>query len=219
MMSLERLIGPAGAGLAALALAGCVSLIPEAEPVSVYRLSSPAPREWSGTDWTIVEIEAPLAPRGLSGDQIAIVVNGQSLSYIAGSRWISPAPSVVQDLVIDTFNATQPGLAPARPDDGVRGDYELRMDMRQFEAVYDQGEHAAPLVRVRLASRLVAERGRRFVGARVFSSEVRASSNRTGAIIDAFDAAASEISRDIAGWTASAIHRAGGDDEGEGGTD
>lgn len=192
----------ATAGLAAVLLAGCVSLLPEAEPVSVYRLSSPEPQEWSGRDWTIVEIEAPMAPRGLSGDSIAVVASGQSISYINGVRWISPAPSLLQGLIIDTFNATQPGLAPARPDDGVRADYELRLDMRQFEAVYDQGQSAAPAVRVRLAARLIAEDGRRFVGARVFSAEVRASANRTGAIVDAFDRAASEISREIAGWTA-----------------
>lgn len=200
-----RYLKPAAAGLAAMLLAGCVSLLPESEPVSAYRLSSPEPHEWSGTEWTIVEIEAPQAPRGLAGDNIAVVTNGQSLSYIAGARWISPVPGLVQNLIIDTFNATQPGLAPARPDDGVRGDYELRLDMRQFEAVYDEGASAAPVVRVRLAARLIAERGRRFVGARVFSAEIRASANRTGAIVDAFDAATSEVSREIASWTANAV--------------
>jgi cholesterol transport system auxiliary component len=215
-MSSTRYVKPAMAGLAAAFLAGCVSLLPEAEPVSVYRLSSPEPHEWPGRDWTIVEIEAPSAPRGLSGDSIAIIASGQSISYIAGARWISPAPGLLQSLIIDTFNATQPDLAPARPDDGVRGDFELRLDMRQFEAVYDRGQSSAPVVRVRLAARLIAERGRRFVGARVFSAEVRASANRTGAIIDAFDAAASEVSTEIAAWTAATAAQAGEAADGRG---
>ncbi|WP_300541292.1 ABC-type transport auxiliary lipoprotein family protein [Maricaulis sp.] len=201
-MSGARFVKPALAALCLMSVSACVSLLPEAEPVAVYRLSAPEPREWSGEDWTIVQIEPPQAPRGLAGDEIALVRNGQSLAYIRGARWISPAPSIVQNLVIDSFNAAQSQLAPARPEDGVRADYELRLDLREFEAAYDQGENQAPAVRVRIAARLVAERGRRFVAARVFTAEVRAGSNRTGAIVDAFDRAASEVCRDIAAWTA-----------------
>ena len=203
-MSGARFVKPALIALSLLPVAACVSLLPESEPVSVYRLSSPEPREWAGNSehWTIVEIEMPQAPRGLSGDHIALVRSGQSLAYVAGARWISPAPSLVQNLVIDTFNAEQARLAPARPEDGVRADYELHLDLRQFEADYDRGESSAPMVRVRIAARLVAEDGRRFVGARVFSSERRADGNRTGAIVDAFDQAAVTISREIAAWTA-----------------
>lgn len=205
-MSGARFLKPALIALSLLPVAACVSLLPESEPVSVYRLSSPEPREWAGSseNWTIVEIEMPQAPRGLSGDHIALVRGGQSLAYIGGARWISPAPSLVQNLVIDTFNAEQNRLAPARPEDGVRADYELHLDLRQFEADYDSGDGTAPLVRVRVAARLVAEDGRRFVAARVFSAERRAEGNRTGAIVNAFDQAAMTISRDIATWTASA---------------
>jgi cholesterol transport system auxiliary component len=205
-MTGARFLKPALIALSLLPVAACVSLLPESEPVSVYRLSSPEPREWAGNsdNWTIIEIELPQAPRGLAGDDIALVRDGQSLAYVQGARWISPAPSLVQNLVIDTFNAEQNRLAPARPEDGVRADYELHLDLRQFEADYESGTGAAPTVRVRIGARLVAERGRRFVGARVFSAERRADANRTGAIVDAFDEAAVSLSREIAGWAAAA---------------
>ena len=106
-MSGTRFLKPALIALSLLPVAACVSLLPESEPVSVYRLSSPE-------------------PRGLAGDHIALVRGSQSLAYISGARWISPAPSLVQNLVIDTFNAEQDRLAPARPEDGVRADYELQ---------------------------------------------------------------------------------------------
>ncbi|WP_203294072.1 ABC-type transport auxiliary lipoprotein family protein [Maricaulis parjimensis] len=204
-MSSARFLKPAVLALALTGLGGCVSLLPEAEPVSVYRLSAPEPSQWTGTDWQIVLIERPIAPRGLAGDTIALTRPGQSLAYIHGARWISPAPEVVQDLVIDTFNAGQSGLVPARPGDGVRADFELRLDLREFEAVYDRGEEAAPLVKVRLAARLVSERGRRFVGARVFTAEVRASANRTTAIIAAFDTASMDVSAAISDWSAEIV--------------
>jgi cholesterol transport system auxiliary component len=204
-MSAARLLKPAALALALAGLGGCVSLLPEPEPVSVYRLSAPEPGAWAGDDWTIVLIEMPVAPRGLSGDTIAVLRPGQSLAYINGARWISPAPEVVQDLLIDTFNTGQSAMVPARPEDGVRADYELRLDLREFEAVYDRGEDSAPLVRVRIAARLVSERGRRFVGAQVFTAEVRASENRTRSIVAAFDEAALGVSRSISDWSAGQV--------------
>jgi len=192
-------------GLSALSMTACVSLLPESEPVSVYRLSSPEPAELAGENWVIVEIDVPNAPRGLSGDQIAIMQDGVSLAYIEGARWISPAPRILQGLMIDTFNASNSQLAPTRADDGVRADYELRLDMQEFEAVFDHGMDAAPLVRVRIAARLVAEQGRRFSGARVVTAEVRASANRTSAIVVAFDQASRAASLEIADWTSSRV--------------
>ena len=202
-MSGSRFIRAALVGLSALSVCACVSLLPESEPVSVYRLSAPQPVELTGDHWTVVEIDVPNAPRGLSGDQIAIMRNGSSLAYIAGARWISPAPRLLQSLVIDTFNANNAQLAPTRADDGVRADYELRLDMQEFEAIYDRGEGVAPLIRVRISARLVAEQGRQFAGARVVTAEARATNNRTSDIVAAFDDAAQAASREIADWTAS----------------
>lgn len=188
--------------LAALSVSACVSLLPESTPSGVYRLSSPAPRAWTGESWTVVEVVPPQAPRGLAGDEIAIQLADQHIAYMAGARWISPAPRIVQNLIVDTFNATNSRLAPALPEDGVRAEYELRLDLREFEAVYDNGDANAPLIRVRLGARLVATNGRRFVGSNVFVGEVRASANRVGAIIAAFDQAATGVSAELADWTA-----------------
>ncbi|WP_291843315.1 ABC-type transport auxiliary lipoprotein family protein [Maricaulis sp.] len=201
-MNGSRHVRAALVGLGALSVSACVSLLPASEPVSVYRLSSPQPVELAGEDWVIIEIDTPNAPRGLSGDQIAVMQDGGSLAYIGEARWISPAPRLVQSLMIDTFNAEDRRLAPTRADDGVRADYELRLDLQEFEAVYDQGPDTVPLVRVRIAARLVAEQGRRFAGARVVTVDVRAHANRTSAIIAAFDEATSGASREIADWTA-----------------
>jgi len=187
--------------MAALSVSACVSILPETEPSAIYRLSSPTPVEWSGEDRMFVEINTPMAPRGLAGDEIALLMEGRHLAYMASAKWIAPAPRVVQNLVIDTFNATSAPLAPARPEDGVRAEYELRLDLREFEAAYDQGSGRAPMVHVSFAARVIATDGRRLVGTRVFSAEVRASTNREGAIIDAFDVASARATRELADWT------------------
>jgi cholesterol transport system auxiliary component len=201
-MTSVRYLKLAVMAVAALSVSACLSLLPETEPSAVYRLSAPAPHDWTGEDWILVRIDRPLAPRGLAGDEVALLMGDRHLAYMAGARWITTAPRIVQNLVIDTFNATDDRIAPARPDDGVQSDYELKLDLREFEAAYDRGPDSAPVVRVRLAARLIAEEGRRFVGARVFTAEIRATTNQRRAIIDAFDAAANQATRELASWTA-----------------
>ncbi|WP_339737284.1 ABC-type transport auxiliary lipoprotein family protein [uncultured Maricaulis sp.] len=191
--------------LSALSLSACVSLLPESTPSSVYRLASPEARAWSGESRTVVEVVPPQAPRGLAGDEIAIQMADGRIAYMASARWIAPTPRIMQNLIVDTFNAADSHLAPALPEDGIRAAYELRLDLREFEAVYDRGDNNAPLVRVRLSTRLVANSGRAFVGSSVFVGEARASSNRVGAIIGAFDQAASQVSQELADWTAAQI--------------
>ena len=188
--------------LSALSLSACVSLLPESTPSSVYRLSSPEARTWTGESWTVIEVVAPQAPRGLAGDEIAIQMADGRIAYLAAARWISPTPRIMQNLIVDTFNGSDSRLAPVLPEDGVRAAYELRLDLREFEAVYDRGDNNAPLVRVRLSTRLIASQGRRIVGSTVFVGEARASSNRVGAIVTAFDQAATQVSQELAHWTA-----------------
>ncbi|MGK0265872.1 MAG: cholesterol transport system auxiliary component [Maricaulis sp.] len=195
-------IKPVLIALGALSVSACVSLLPETAASAVYRLSSPAPLAWTGEARTVVEIVSPQAPRGLAGDEIAIQMADGHIAYMASSRWIAPAPRIVQTLVVDTFNATPSSLAPALPEDGVRAQYELRLDLREFEAVYDQGDGRAPLIRVRLGARLIASDGRRLAGSNVFIGEARASANRVGDIVAAFDQAATQVSQELASWTA-----------------
>lgn len=188
--------------LCALSLSACVSLLPESTPSSVYRLSSPEPSAWTGDGRTIVRIVSPQAPRGLAGDEIAIQMADGHIAYMAAARWIAPAPRIMQNLIVDTFNAAGSRVAPVLPDDGVRAQYELRLDLREFEAVYDQGDGRVPLVRIRLAARLITSDGRQLAGSNVFIGEARASANRAGAIVAAFDQAAEQVSQDLAEWTA-----------------
>lgn len=194
--------------LSALSVSACVSLLPEVEPVSIYRLSSPEPRESSaGIEAVIVQVQRPMAPSGLSGDEIAIAVAEGQLAYMSGARWIAPAPVIMQNLVIDTFHTGADGVEPVRPADAIRGRFELRLDLREFEALYDRGQESAPVIRVRMAARLIESDGRELIDSRVFAADVRASANRAGAIIAAFNEASTSVARDLARWTGEASAR------------
>jgi len=207
-MSRFRFLKYTTIALGALTLSGCVSLLPEVEPVAVYRLSSPEPRaNATMPEAVVVTVERPVAPAGLSGDEIAIETEPGRLAYMAGARWIAPSTVILQSLIVDTLHAGEDGIEPVRPSDAIRGSYELRTDLRAFEAVYDQGSDRAPLVRVRIAARLVESDGRNLAASEVFSAEVRARANRAGAIVDAFNQASTQVATEMSAWTGATANR------------
>lgn len=196
-------IKPALIACTALGLSGCVNLLPETVPSAIYRLSAPeAVARETGAELTLVQVDPPHAPRALSGTDIAILMDGRHIAFMSGAQWIAPAPRVMQTLMIDAMNAQHGEVMPARPEDGARVDYELRTELREFEAAYLDGMQSAPTIRVRISARLIDERARNIAATQEFTAEVRAGENRQRAIIDAFDRAAGQATRDMAAWVA-----------------
>lgn len=196
-----------GAALAAtLALTGCISLLPESNPRMLYRLDAgiteTAPSPMRGA--VPLSVERISAPRALAGDKIAID-RGGAIAYMAGAAWASPAPAMFESVLEDAFQAEAPQISPVRAEDGVSARFRLDVALRRFEAVYDQGDSAAPLVRVTVRARII-DRDERILAARqVFDHEVRASAHRQGPIIDAFLRASGDAARDVARWAAETV--------------
>lgn len=185
----------------ALGLSGCISLLPEQEPSTLYRLSptlsNDAPNLEGGH---IVQVERPIAARALSGDRLAIEMSGGQLAYMSGANWVSPAPDLVQELIIDTIDLSVEGLTAARPEDGVSTRYEIHTELRHFEAIYDNGTNSAPLIKVAMRVRLIDEHARSLVGVRTVEGRQRADSNRQGAIVAAYNVAATQAASQLAEW-------------------
>ncbi|MCW5725680.1 MAG: membrane integrity-associated transporter subunit PqiC [Maricaulaceae bacterium] len=194
----------------AAALTACVSLLPEAPPSSVYRLSSPemGDADGYGQDDVIIRVEALRMPRALSGDAIAMSRDGE-IVYIAGARWISPAPRMLQDLIVESIDFSQRGVAAVRPEERVRPDYELHVEVIAFEARYEAAG-ALPVAEVRMRARLIDARDRRVVAVRGFRGRSTASADRIRAIVAAFDAAAHDSAGSLAEWAGTRTRAGGG---------
>ena len=206
-MTRAAILRAGAAALAALALSACISVLPESEPRRIYRLEPPAAVAQAAPveSAPVIVVERPLAPRGLASDRIALSMADGRISYMGGASWISPAPDMIHDLVLEVFRAEAPGLAAVRADDGVDDDWRLRTELTRFEAVYDRGEGAAPLVQVTLRARLVDSDDRRLAGARAFTASARAADNRQSAIVDAFGEAARSAAGALTAWTGERI--------------
>lgn len=193
------------AAVSLVATPGCISLLPESEPVSLYRLNGLMDEERAPTEnaQTLV-IERITAPRGLAVDKVALLRDGE-LAYMAGAAWLSPAPVLVQDRILDILQSETPELIPARTEDGVEARFRMQIELRRFEAEYDQGSGSAPMIQMRVMARLIDRETRTLAAARRFDVSVRASDNRQAALIAAFSDATNDTARALAEWSTEVV--------------
>jgi cholesterol transport system auxiliary component len=188
-----------------LFLTACISVLPESVPSTVYRLSTPEPSGEVRSEAVIVGVQRPLTPRALSNDMIAMSQERGQLVFIEGAEWITPVPRLVQDLIVESMDAFEPSLIAARPEDGVRSEFELATELRSFEANYFNGDNAPPTVVVRLRARLIRSSDRRLVAVDAIGAQSVARSNTIGDIVAAFDAASQEAMASVTQWTAEQV--------------
>jgi cholesterol transport system auxiliary component len=193
---------------AAMLLAGC-SILPEPESLDIYRLGAASPSGSVARPFGVptVMISLPAANRTIGGNSVMIASADGSMAVAAGASWAAPARNMMQDYIVQTFEASAPGIAALRPGDGLSGDYDLAIDLRDFSAQYDQGPESAPVVRVAAGARLVSA-ARELQGATLVSADVRASANRMADIVAAFDRASAQIATELAAWTEAAVAEA-----------
>lgn len=194
-------------------LGGCSSLIfPEAEPSAFYRLepagSVPAVMVQNHETPVAVLVSRPDAPRALGADTIAIQQSDATLAYASGVRWVEATPGLIQNAVIEELQNTDGAFLAARPRDGISADYELALEIHRFEADYCNGMESAPVADVSITARLVKTKGRDLLASRRFEAESRASTNRVGEIVQAFNAAMGQVNGELIAWTAEEISQA-----------
>jgi cholesterol transport system auxiliary component len=205
MTAIRPLLRLGALTLAAAALAGCISLLPKTKPAQLYRFGdvAAAPADAAGArpaQRIGVFSGNGDFPREAAGDRILTITGGRA-AYIAQSRWVSDAQVLWEQAVDKAFEAraTRVRLAPRGAPQPT--DYVLRLDVRSFEARYDEGPKAAPNVVVRVHATLTRDRARVVVADQIFEADVRASDNRVSAIAAAFDKAVGQVLGEIVPWT------------------
>jgi cholesterol transport system auxiliary component len=195
-----RIIGVAAV---ALALSGCISLLPKSKPSQLYRFGQPV-AEASDNAGTVGVFQAnSLFPSEASGDRI-LTIDGGKAAYIAQSRWIAPASVLWNQAVQAAFDADPgPVRLNVRGQAG-RSEYVMRLDVRTFEARYEDGAGAAPTVVVRVRG-VMSNRDMSKVTEQVFEVKTRASDNRVGAIVAAYDKSVADVLAKVVAWVNSSV--------------
>ena len=189
------------AGALALALSGCISLLPKSKPAQLYRLapSAGAPKAPMAANAIGVFSGGGEFQHESAGDRI-FTVTGDRAAYIADARWAAPAQLLVDEAVDAAFEGSGGHVRLVPRGAPTPTDYVLRLDVRNLEARYEAGANAAPTVVVRLHAALTRDRSRTLVSEQVFDARVRATDNRIGAIVEAYNAALGQVLTQLVAW-------------------
>ena len=143
------------------ALGGC-GVIPKVnDPIPLYTLSAVSAFEQSlpKVEWQLV-VGTPVASADLNSTRIALTRSPGVVEYFAKGAWADYAPILLQDKLIESFEASNAIVSVGRDAVGLRPDFVLQSDLRDFQAEYS-GE--SPTAHLRLAAKLVRMPDRRIV--------------------------------------------------------
>lgn len=186
-------------------LVGCGGLLPGLGPApNVYDLSpkNTFREDLPAVSWQLV-VEEPTASSGLDTERIALKPNALEYKYFAEARWSERAPKLVQTLVVESFENSGKIVAVGRQSIGLRSDYNLKGELREFQAEY--GDGGAPKVHVKLVVKLVRQPRLEIVAAKSFENIVQAKDNQLPSIIFAFDEALDKLLRQMVEWALTSV--------------
>jgi cholesterol transport system auxiliary component len=197
-----RLLTAAAIGALAALAAACGSVLPSpGNSPNLYALSpkNTFSDELPKVEWQLV-IEEPLAAGGLDSNRIAVKPNMYELKYFSASRWTERAPKMVQTLLVESFENTGKIVAVGREVVGLRSDYNLKSELREFQAEFLGGAGSYPSVRVRINVKLVRQPRQEIVASRSFEHVVEAKGGDINDIVEAFDDALGKVLRRTVQW-------------------
>ena len=185
----------------ALAPAGCGSLLGGGgPPTALYTLTALHDFPPAGTPRRLqVLIDKPTSSDALDTTRIALRRNQLSFNYFADAAWTDGAPAMIQSLLVESLQRSGRVTAASRDTLAIRGDVELRIEVRHFEAEYT-GDVELPTVRIELGLMLVRVEDRSIIATRTVTASARPAKNDVPAVVAAFDQALHAAMTDTLTW-------------------
>lgn len=196
----RSVLGLAAAGLAAGATAGCgaISIVPE--PPQLYTLTPKSTFDpgLPAVDWQLL-VEPPVAAAGLDTVRIALSPTPTTVDYYASVAWTDRAPAMVQRLLVESFENSGKIVGVSRDAIGLRSDYVLSGDLREFQA--EEWNGSGTRARVRFNAKLITMPERQIVASETFEFVEPATGAGFEGVIAAFDEALGKTMRRVVEWT------------------
>jgi ABC-type uncharacterized transport system auxiliary subunit len=187
-------------GGASLALAGCGGDLlgpPPAPPIYVLEASAPV-QPVARLAWALT-VMRPSAPAALNGERIPLIQPDLTLDYYANAQLPDAIPDLVQAALVQAFEKSGGPSSVAREADALHADYDLFVDIRDFELRYAV-QDGVPEALVSLALRLAAAHGRAVAGTTIVTQRVPASANSVTAATAALGQALGAASAGAVTW-------------------
>ena len=188
-------------GACALALSGCISLLPKTKPSQLYRFGQSATASAPGPLGGAVGVFLTNGsfPNEAAGDRILTITGGKA-AFVAQSRWVAPAGVLFNEAVAKAFDAAPGRVRLVSRGQQAKIGYALRLDVRNFETRYDAGPEGAPTVVVRVRAALTSTDLSK-TAEQIFEVKTRAGDNRVGASVSAYDKSVDGVLGQVVAWT------------------
>lgn len=185
---------------ALLLLTGCELIKAAEEPTDLYQVTpkSTFDPDLQSVQWQLA-VDIPVAAANLNTGRIAISPTPTSSDYYAKTAWTDRAPAMVQTRIVDSFENSHKIVAVSRESIGMRADYLLQPDLRNFEAMYFYS--GAPIAHVRIVAKLVRMPERQIIGRATIERCVRARDDKIPKVVEAFDQALGSVIKSLVAWT------------------
>jgi cholesterol transport system auxiliary component len=184
-------------------LASCGGILSEPPQRKLYQLKAPvtfaAPSRHSSAQLLLA---LPNAPAGLDTERIALSRSPMSIDYFADAQWTDRAPLLVQTALLDGFEKSGAVPAVGRDSAGLRADFILETDLRDFVAIYDS-PNGAPRVAVAFNVKLIKIPERKIIAQKSVTRQQPAAADTIPEIVRAFDAALGGAVEEAVKWAVS----------------
>ena len=189
-----------GGGAMMLSACGSLQLIPKPQTPQLYLLRPQImPPMGTSVSWRLA-VGVPDAAASLDTARIALSRSATTMDYYANAAWDDRLPLLLQNLLIETFDASGRIISVGRDTGGLEADYLLQAELRNFEAHYDTPD-GAPKIIVSIQAKLARMPQREIVATLNANQQAQASANNLDSVVMAFDQAAAPAIAQIAAWT------------------
>jgi cholesterol transport system auxiliary component len=185
---------------AAIALTGCVTLLPKTKPAQLYRFGyTPELVEQKAEAAGTAGRAVGMAPTGIvfgtvtfpqdsAGDRI-VTVEGSQVAYVAEARWTSAASGLFKDAISTGFarGGQSVTLEPRGP---TAANFRLDISVRKFETDYKRNR---PTVSVALDARLIRLSDRMVVGQKFISADIPVRKSDMSLMADGYNEATTQV--------------------------
>ena len=132
--------------------------------------------------------------------------------FLPRARWVDRAPLIVQALLIESFENTGKVPAVGRSTVGLRADYVVITDIREFQALVrtDEAGNETLEVNVRLNIKIIDEYEDHIIASSSFEKIRISPSDDPLELATAFDAALGSAMRNAVEWSIRRIYAHGG---------
>lgn len=153
-------------------------------------------------EWALAILRPDIAP-GLDSERIALSQPDGSMDYYAKANFPDRVPVMVQQALLDGFEASGRIDAVAPEQAALHSDYNLVTEIKDFSAHYGQAD-GIPRVAVNLTAKLTTAHGRAIVSSFSSNQALNASANSAGAVAQALQQGLGTAITQIVNWALTA---------------